>query len=77
MSVTERKDSTFRGQRLLRVPAGITLPEKKAIISLYGTNWLVYVTETAGVYCAVRTGSLTTRVGTLIVATIYLQLILD
>jgi hypothetical protein len=30
----------------------------KAIISLYSINWLVCITETECVYCAVRTGSL-------------------
>ena len=28
------------------------------IISLYNINWLVFITETECVYCAVRTGSL-------------------
>jgi len=28
------------------------------IISLYSFNWLVFITETESVYCAVRTGSL-------------------
>ena len=32
--------------------------EKTAIISLYSINWLVCITETECVYCAVRTGSL-------------------
>ena len=32
--------------------------EQTAIISLYSFNWLVCVTETECVYCAVRTGSL-------------------
>jgi hypothetical protein len=32
--------------------------EKTAIISLYSVNWLVFMTETESVYCAVRTGSL-------------------
>ena len=32
--------------------------EQTAIISLYSTNWLVCITETEIVYCAVRTGSL-------------------
>jgi hypothetical protein len=32
--------------------------EQTAIISLYSINWLVFVTETECVYCAVRTGSL-------------------
>ena len=29
--------------------------EQTAIISLYSINWLVYITETESVYCAVRT----------------------
>ena len=32
--------------------------EQTAIISLYSVNWLVFITETECVYCAVRTGSL-------------------
>jgi len=32
--------------------------EQTAIISLYNINWLVCITETECVYCAVRTGSL-------------------
>ena len=31
--------------------------EQTAIISLYNNNWLVCITETESVYCAVRTGS--------------------
>ena len=34
--------------------------EQTAIISLYGINWLVFITQTECVYCAVRTGSLYT-----------------
>jgi hypothetical protein len=34
--------------------------EQTAIISLYNINWLVCITETEYVYCAVRTGSLYT-----------------
>jgi len=34
--------------------------EQTAIISLYSINWLVFITETVCVYCAVRTGSLYT-----------------
>ena len=34
--------------------------EQTAIISLYNINWLVCITETQCVYCAVRTGSLYT-----------------
>ena len=36
----------------------VWIPEQTAIISLYIINWLVYITETECVYCAVRTGSL-------------------
>ena len=32
--------------------------EQTAIISLYSTDWLVFITETECVYCAVRTGYL-------------------
>ena len=32
--------------------------EQTAIISLYSINWLVFITETQCVYCAVRTASL-------------------
>ena len=32
--------------------------EQTAIISLYSINWLVFITETESVYCAVQTGSL-------------------
>jgi len=32
--------------------------EQTAIISLYSINWLVFITETESVYCAVRNGSL-------------------
>ena len=32
--------------------------EQTAIISLYSNNWLVFITETECVYCAVRTGYL-------------------
>ena len=34
------------------------ISEQTAIISLYNINWLVCITETECVYCAVRTGSL-------------------
>jgi len=34
--------------------------EQTAIISLYNINWVVFITETESVYCAVRTGSLYT-----------------
>jgi hypothetical protein len=36
------------------------ISEQTAIISLYGINWFVIITETECVYCAIRTGSLTT-----------------
>jgi hypothetical protein len=35
----------------------VWISEQTAIISLYGINWLVFINETACVYCAVRTGS--------------------
>ena len=35
--------------------------EQTAIISLYSINWLVFITETECVYCAVRTGSVYLR----------------
>jgi len=36
----------------------VWISEQPAIISLYNINWLVFITETECVYCAVRTGSL-------------------
>ena len=36
----------------------VWISEKTAIITLYSINWLVFVTETECVYCAVRTGYL-------------------
>jgi hypothetical protein len=33
----------------------VRISEQTAIISLYGINWLVFMTETESVYCAVRT----------------------
>jgi len=36
----------------------VWIREQTAIISLYSVNWLVFITETESVYCAVRTGSL-------------------
>jgi hypothetical protein len=35
----------------------VWISEQTAIISLYSINWLVCITETESVYCAVRTGS--------------------
>jgi hypothetical protein len=37
----------------------VWISEQTAIISLYSINWLVFITETYSVYCAVRTESLT------------------
>jgi hypothetical protein len=36
----------------------VWISEQTAIISLYNINWLVFITETECVYCAVRTGCL-------------------
>ena len=36
----------------------VWISEQTAIISLYNINWLVFITETESVYCAVRTGYL-------------------
>jgi len=33
----------------------VWISEQTAIISLYNINWLVFITETQCVYCAVRT----------------------
>jgi len=41
------------------------ISEQTAIISLYIINWLVCITETVCVYCAVRTGSLTALISTI------------
>ena len=38
----------------------VWISEQTAIISLYNINWLVFITETECVYCAVRTESLHT-----------------
>ena len=38
----------------------VWISEQTAIISLYNINWLVFITETQCVYCAVRTGCLYT-----------------
>jgi hypothetical protein len=38
----------------------VSISEQTAIISLYSINWLVFITETECVYCAVRTGSTST-----------------
>ena len=39
----------------------VWISEQTAIISLFNINWLVCITETQCVYCAVRTGFLTTE----------------
>jgi len=36
----------------------VWISEQTAIISLYNINWLVFISDTQCVYCAVRTGSL-------------------
>ena len=38
----------------------VWISEQTAIISLYNISWLVFITETECVYCAVRTGCLNT-----------------
>jgi len=38
----------------------VWISEQTAIISLYSINWLVFITETECVYCAVRNGYLYT-----------------
>jgi len=38
----------------------VWISEQTQIISLYSINWLVFITEAECVYCAVRTGLLTT-----------------
>jgi hypothetical protein len=38
----------------------VWISEQTAIISLYSINWLVFITETECVYCAVRTDTLFT-----------------
>jgi len=35
----------------------VCISEQRAIISLYNINWLVFITQTQCVYCAVRTGT--------------------
>jgi hypothetical protein len=39
----------------------VWITEQTAIISLYSINWLVFITETEYVYCAVRIESLNTK----------------
>jgi len=49
-------NSTFCPHRV--VMCFMWISEQTEIISLYNINWLVFVTETVCVYCAVRTGYL-------------------
>ena len=42
----------------IQVMCFVWIPEQPAIISLYNINWLVFITETGYVYCAVWTGYL-------------------
>ena len=39
----------------------VWFPEQTAIISIYSINWLVFITETEYVYCAVRAEYLNTN----------------
>ena len=43
---------------IIQVMCFVWIWEQTAIISLYSINWLVFITETECVYCAVLTGSL-------------------
>jgi len=43
---------------VLTTLCSVWISEQTKIISLYDINWLVFITETECVYCAVRTGSL-------------------
>jgi hypothetical protein len=51
------------------------ISEQTAIISLYSINWLVFITETENVYCAVRTGSLNTTQDRILGPTLHAQLV--
>ena len=53
-----RNNSTFRPHSVFM--CFVRISEQTAIISLYSIDWLVFITETEFVYCAVRTGSLYT-----------------
>ena len=53
----------FNTEKLVLFPCSVFMcfvwvSEQTAIISLYSINWLVCITETESVYCAVRAGSL-------------------
>jgi hypothetical protein len=52
------KNSTFWPHSVFM--CSVWISEQTAIISLYNINWLICITETGCVYCAVRTGSLRT-----------------
>ena len=52
----EHTNSTFCPHSVFM--CSVWISEQTAIISLYSINWLVCITETECVYCAVRTGSL-------------------
>jgi len=50
----------------------VWISEQTAIISLYNNNWLVFITETECVYCAVRTGYIYIYIILLSTHTVYL-----
>jgi hypothetical protein len=52
----------------------VWISEQTAIISLYNINWLVCITETESVYCAVRTEALNAPNSTLDVETVKYEL---
>ena len=54
--ILKKKNSTFCPHSAF--VCFVWIWEQTAIISLYSINWLVFITETECVYCAVRTGSL-------------------
>ena len=53
----------------------VWISEQTASISLYSINWLVFITETDCVYCAVRTGSLNIAHGTAICSNPRIQIL--
>jgi len=55
-NICNNKNSTFCPHSVFM--CFVWIWEQTAIISLYSINWLVFITETECVYCAVRTGSL-------------------
>jgi len=52
----QRNNSTFCPHSVFM--CFVWIPEPTVIISLYSIDWLVFITETECVYCAVPTGSL-------------------